>query len=64
MQDDTPPEPGSFAPYIWPLIVIGLLLGHAFLMMIALTLATADPPQLVEGAPYTGAPKAASSDTP
>ncbi|WP_425398616.1 hypothetical protein [Aeoliella sp.] len=64
MQDNTDPPVGSFAPFIWPMIVCALLLGHVFLMLVAVTLANADPPELVEGAPYRGAPPAAASETP
>ncbi len=56
---NTPELPPSFADTVrWPLIVVGLLLGHATLMVVAMTLANADPPKLVEGSPYAAAPPA------
>lgn len=38
-----------FASIRWPLIVVALLVGHASLMMVAVTFATADPPERVDG---------------
>lgn len=64
MQDTNQGEVGSFTPYVWPAIVAALLLGHAFLMLLAMAIANADPPELVEGSPYTGAPPATASSTP
>lgn len=40
-----------FANIRWPIIVVALLVGHTSLMLVAVTLATADPPELVDETP-------------
>lgn len=57
------PPPSFFDTMRWPLIVVGLLGGHASLMLLAMTLANADPPELVEGSPYSKAKPVATAST-
>ncbi len=45
-------EPHFLDSIRWPLIVGALLLGHFTFMLVAFTLATADPPTLVNESPY------------
>ena len=51
-------QPGFFATIRWPLIVLGLLLGHATLMLVAVSLSIADP---AAHAPQADPPAAAPS---
>ena len=64
MAEQSPTKPTTFGSFFWPALVVVLLLGHMTLMLVAFLLANANPPELVEGSPYTGAPQAHPITTP
>ncbi|QDU55754.1 hypothetical protein Pan181_19490 [Aeoliella mucimassa] len=66
MAEESPAKPTFMNTFFWPAFVVVLLLGHMSLMLVAMTLANADPPELVEGSPYSNAPQAktASAEQP
>ena len=60
----TDSQPTQFGTFFWPAFAVVLLLGHVTLMMVAVSLANAQPPVLVEDSPYAAAPKSSQNANP